>query len=180
MRSFDIAIGQRIDPRHARLAPVLGRALALCACLLAVACGGAQIPRCDAAEAIALHVHPAKHLNPDRAGLARSVAVRVYQLGDARAFDNSSFERVWAAPAEGLPAPEQLIALPGRDQTHVLPRDPAARYLAIAANFRERDGESGWRALVHLPAAKESCERWPAGRAAPIELTLADYALHLR
>jgi type VI secretion system VasD/TssJ family lipoprotein len=87
---------------------------------------------------------------------------------------------MWASPADDLPAPEQLIALPGRDETHALPRDPAARYLAIAANFRERDGESRWRALVRLPAAKDSCERWPAGGAVPIELMLADYALHLR
>ena len=168
-----------IDSRRHRAAPALARARALCLCLAAIGCGGVQLPRCDSAEAIALHVHPASHLNPDRAGLPRSVVVRVYQLGDARAFDGSSFERVWTGAAEGLPTPEQLVALPGRDQDHSLPRDPAARYLAIAANFRERDGDSGWRALVSLPPAQKGCERWPSKRA-PIELLLADYSLSLR
>jgi type VI secretion system VasD/TssJ family lipoprotein len=168
-----------IDSRRLRAALVLARARALCVCLAAVGCGGAQIPRCDTTEAIALRVHPARHLNPDRAGLPRSVVVRLYQLGDARAFNSSSFERVWTGAAEGLPTPEQLLALPGYDQNHSLPRDPAARYLAVAANFREREGDSGWRALVSLPPAQNRCERWPSERA-PIELVLADYALHLR
>lgn len=171
-----------LDSRPPRAARALARALALPACLAASACGGAQLPRCDnaSAEAIALHVHPAKHLNPDRAGLPRSVVVRVYQLGDPRAFSSSSFERLWAGGAEGLPTPEQLIALPGRNQDHSLPRDPAARYLAIAANFREREGDSGWRALLPLPAAQHRCEGWPSGNAAPIDLVLADYSLLLR
>jgi dimethylargininase len=92
-------------------------------------------------------------LNPDRAGFPRSVVVRVYQLGDARAFENSSFERLWSGAAGGLPAPEQMIALPGRDQSQAFARDPAARNMAIAGNFRERDADSHWRALVRLPAA---------------------------
>lgn len=153
-------------------------ARALCACLAVIGCGAAQVPRCDDSEAVTLHVHPAKHLNPDRAGLPRSVVVRVYQIGDARAFDDSSFERVWTGASEGLPKPEQLIALPGRNQVHALRRDPAARYLAVAANFREREASSSWRALVRLPAAQSACGPLPS--AAPIELSLADYALHLR
>ena len=168
------------DFRHSRVARILARAALACGCLAAVACGGAQHPRCDSAEAIALHVHPANHLNPDRAGLPRSVVVRVYQLGDPRSFSSSSFERLWAGTAEGLPTPEQLIALPGRNQDHSLPRDPAARYLAIAANFREREGDSGWRALAPLPAAKNRCERWASGDGAAIDVVLADYSLHLR
>lgn len=166
--------------RRSPAALALARVLALAANLAAVACGGAQHPRCDGAEAIALHVHPANHLNPDRAGLPRSVVVRVYQLGDPRSFSSSSFDRLWAGTAEGLPAPEQLIALPGRNQDHSLPRDPAARYVAIAANFREREGDSGWRAVAPLPAAANRCERWASGRAAAIDLVLADYSLHLR
>ena len=176
------------DSRGSRAAPPLGRARALCKSLAAVVavavaatgCGGAQIPRCDGTEAITLHVHPAKHLNPDRAGLPRSVVVRLYQLGETRAFENSSFDRVWAGAAEGLPSPDQLIALPGRSQAHALRRDPAARYLAVAANFREREGDSRWRALVRLPATPNACGRWANESIAPIELTLADYALNLR
>jgi type VI secretion system VasD/TssJ family lipoprotein len=169
-----------IDSRRTREAPVWAGALALALGLVAVGCGGAQRPRCDSSESIALHVHPAKHLNPDRAGLPRSVVVRVYQLGDARAFSKSSFEQLWAGAAEGLPTPEQLIALPGRNQDHSLPRDPAARYLAIAANFREREGDSGWRALARLPEAPGSCSARAMAHTPPVELVLADYSLHLR
>lgn len=160
-----------------RLARVLAHTF--CVGLAAVGCGAAQLPQCKGAEAITLHVHPANNLNPDRAGLPRSVVVRFYQLGDPRAFKDGSFDRVWPGGAEGASAPEELIALPGRNQAHTLRRDPAARYLAVAANFRERGGDSHWRALVRLPDAQSSCERWPSGGAAPIELRLADYALHL-
>lgn len=158
----------------------LVRAAVLSAGFAVLGCGGAEVPRCDSTEAIALHVHPATHLNPDRAGLPRSVVVRVYQLGDARAFRSSSFERVWAGAAGGLPRPDQLIALPGRSQAHALRRDPKAQYLAVAANFRERDGDLHWRALVHLPVAQNPCQHWPSERSGPIELVLADYALQLR
>jgi type VI secretion system VasD/TssJ family lipoprotein len=170
------------DSRGSRSARVLARSL--CACLFALACGGVpqppEIPHCENAGAITLHVHPAKNLNPDRAGLPRSVVVRVYQLGDARAFTSSPFDRVWAGAAEGLPKPEQVLALPGRDQVQSLRRDPNAQYLAVAANFREREGESDGRALVRLPAAQKVCGPISLDNADPIELTLADYGLHLR
>jgi type VI secretion system VasD/TssJ family lipoprotein len=167
------------DSRGSRSARVLARSL--CACLVTLACGGApQIPRCDSSEAITLHIHPAKHLNPDRAGLPRSVVVRLYQVGDARAFTNSPFDRVWAGAAEGLPKPEQLVALPGRNQVQSLQRDPRAQYLAVAANFREREGDSDGRALVRLPAPQKVCGPFAIDSADPIEITLADYGVHLR
>jgi type VI secretion system VasD/TssJ family lipoprotein len=167
------------DSRDSRSARVLAHSL--CACLVALACGGApQVPRCDTSEAITLHIHPAKHLNPDRAGLPRSVVVRFYQLGDARAFTSSPFERVWAGAAEGLSQPEQLIALPGRNQVQSLPRDPKAHYLAVVANFREREGDSDGRALLRLPAPQKVCGPFTLDSADPIELTLADYGVHLR
>lgn len=167
-----------IDSRGSRALRRLVCALALAG--FALACGGASVPQCDSTAAIRLHVHPAKHLNPDRAGLPRSVVVRFYQLVDADAFESSSFERLWAGSAEGLPKPEQLIALPGRDQAHMLEREPAARYLAVAANFREREGAGYWRSVVRLPPPRRWCGHWPSAGAPPIELTLADYNLQLR
>ena len=167
------------DSRSSRAARALARSLA--ASLVALACGGApQLPRCDKSEAITLHIHPANHLNPDRAGLPRSVVVRVYQLGDARGFTNSPFERVWTGTAEGVPKPEQVIALPGRNQVHSLRRDPRAQYLAVAANFREREDDSDGRALVRLPAPQTVCGQWEIDGADPIEITLADYGVQLR
>jgi type VI secretion system VasD/TssJ family lipoprotein len=167
------------EPRGSRLARAL--ALSACACLVALACGGApQLPRCDGSEAITVHLHPAKHLNPDRAGLPRSVVVRFYQLGDARAFTSSPFDRVWAGAAEGSSKPEEVIALPGQNQVHSLERDPNAQYLAVAANFREREGDSDGRALVRLPAPQKVCGPFALDSGNPIEITLADYGVHLR
>jgi type VI secretion system VasD/TssJ family lipoprotein len=166
-----------IDSRVSR--PALAHARVLCAGLVLVSCGAAQIPHCDSPEVIKLHLQPAKHLNPDRAGLPRSVVVRFYQLSETRGFESSSFDRVWSE-GEGLPEAQQLVLLPGRGKSHALPRDPSARYLAVAANFRQREDDSHWRALVRLPAAQDSCDRWVNEHAPAIELTLTDYALELR
>jgi type VI secretion system VasD/TssJ family lipoprotein len=151
--------------------------------LLWTGCGMTQRPaRCQSGESITLHIHAATHLNPDRAGFARSVVLRVYQLGDVRGFHARSFESVWAEPiSEQAPAQsEQLTAIPGRGQAFALRRDPKATHLAVAAHFRERRGPSSWRALVRLPEPRGPCVQWPQERNAPIELRLADYNLQLR
>ncbi|MET0389590.1 MAG: type VI secretion system lipoprotein TssJ [Polyangiales bacterium] len=145
----------------------------------AVGCAGTEVPAvCNKTEAIKLHVHPTARLNPDRAGLPRSVVLRLYQLDDVREFRASPFERLWSN--EGRTRPEQLIALPGQDREHALRRDPNARYLAIAANFRERNEDTDWRALVRLPEPRDPCRDWPGARIAPLELVLERYSLHLR
>jgi type VI secretion system VasD/TssJ family lipoprotein len=154
----------------------------VCALTLAASsCASSQRTSCDRDEQIALHVHPAKRLNPDRAGLPRSVVLRLYQLDDARRFTSRSFEQLWLDPAaqRGV-ALDQVIAIPGRDQAHALRRDPKASFLAVAANFRERSGDSSWRALVRLPEPRDPCGVWPKSRTRPLEIVLADYALTLR
>jgi len=148
--------------------------------LSCAACAGGQLPvRCERSDSIALHVHPSTRLNPDRAGFSRSVVLRLYQLGDTRGFSARSFESLWNEPLSGSRA-QQLIAIPGRGQAHALPRDPRATHLAAIANFREHRTGTRWRALVRLPDTHTSCASLPAGRAAPIELTLWDYGLQLR
>lgn len=169
--------------RHLRVDSQLHAAGALAVLtLLWVGCGMTQRPaRCNSGESITLHVHAATHLNADRAGFARSVVLRVYQLGDARAFQARGFESVWGTPvSEPQAQPEQLIAIPGRGQAFALRRDPKAIYLAVAGNFREHHSASSWRALVRLPEPRDPCVQWPQERSAPLELTLADYHLQLR
>jgi len=150
--------------------------------LLCSGCGMTQRPaRCERSESIALNIRAATHLNPDRAGFPRSVVLRLYQLGDARAFETRSFESVWAQPGAAPQAhAEQLIAIPGREQAYALRRDPKATHLAVAANFREHRGASSWRARVRLPEPRDPCAPLPQERRAPIELTLANYDLQLR
>lgn len=161
----------------------LRSAWALWALWGAAGCGSVTVPaECHRTEAIALHIHPATHLNPDRGGLPRSVVLRLYQLDDARSFRSSSFERVWAGglAADGGKAGEQLLALPGRSQAHSLRREPNAQYLAVAANFRERSPSSEWRGLVRLPPPRNPCELGRGQHPSKIEITLTDYALRVR
>jgi type VI secretion system VasD/TssJ family lipoprotein len=157
---------------------MLRNLLLTCALVAAHGCG-AELPKtCDHTEKIALRLRPAKRLNPDRAGLPRSVVLRLYQLDDARGFHSRSFEQLWNAPDNAQP--DQLIAIPGQSRTHAVRRDPKANFLAIAANFRERRGDRQWRALVRLPAPHDPCTELPTERSRPVEVVLADYALSLR
>jgi len=146
----------------------------------AFGCGGTTVPRCERTETIALRLRPAVHLNPDRQGLPRSVVLRLYQLGDERTFRARSFESVWNEPVRGTDAqPDQVIAIPGRRQSHALPRDPKAKFLAATARNLEHRGDSEWRALVRLPEAKNACARSHDSHDRPLEIVLADYGLRL-
>jgi type VI secretion system VasD/TssJ family lipoprotein len=148
-------------------------------CLLTFAGCGAATPRvqapCDAPSAVTVHVHPSSHLNPDRAGLPRSVVLRFYQLQDERGFHTSSFSQLWrASGSETGDGSAQVVVLPGHSAAHTLQRAPEARYLGVVANFRERRGERSWRAVSRLPSA-----RCGAAQSTPVELELVDFSLQL-
>jgi predicted component of type VI protein secretion system len=61
-----------------------------------------------------------------------------------------------------------------------LPRDPSARHFAVAANFREHRAESGWRAIVPLPTANDSCALNLIKPPVTLDVVLSNYALELR
>ncbi|MEY4580130.1 MAG: Type secretion lipoprotein VasD, EvfM, TssJ [Pseudomonadota bacterium] len=165
---------------------VLRRALAALITLggatMAEGCAGAAPVRCDKTEAITLRAFPSAQLNPDREGYARSVVVRLFQLKAARDFQASSFEDVWALPLPAAQAarPDEWIVLPGRPASRALRRDPAAGYLAIAANFREHRAGSGWRALMQLPPARNLCVGDPRPAPKRLDIVLSNYALRIR
>lgn len=152
--------------------------IGMLASLASVGCAGTQPAACEYTETVLLRVHPANHLNPDRSGLPRSVVLRVFQVDEPSGFATASFERIWATET-GPAAPDRVIALPGRSQMHALRRDPDARYLALAANFRERTDAQSWRGVVRLPAPHDPCEEWPVERTEPVEVVLRDYVLEL-
>lgn len=126
--------------------------------LLALCAGCAtHTEQCKHPATVVLKLRNAYHLNQDRAGLPRSVVVRVFQLEEPAAFQRSSFDRLWHVPSDKAGG-GRLVALPGRYQTHTVLREPQARYLALAANFRERQGAGKWRAIVRLPTPSDPCE----------------------
>jgi type VI secretion system VasD/TssJ family lipoprotein len=151
--------------------------------VLGLIAGCASVPTppvsCPKQESITLRVFPAPQMNQDREGFARSVVLRVYQLQDERGFRASSFDAIWTAP-QSAAKQDEWIVLPGRSVARALPRDPSASHFAVAANFREHRGESGWRALVTLPTPNDSCALTMLKPPMTLDVVLSNYALELR
>lgn len=158
-------------------------ASAVCLWMLAglVSTGCAALPSrpCERTEVVALRLQAAHLLNPDRAGLPRSVVLRVFQLEEPDTFRAGTFESLWRAPKTSA-VEDRVIVLPGQHRAHALRRNPSARYLAIAANFRQRRDARSWRALVRLPEARDPCQPSSTPRSRPVEVVLRDYSLLLR
>jgi type VI secretion system VasD/TssJ family lipoprotein len=153
----------------------------LCVVLLSSAgCASAPAPvACRRTEAITLRVFPAAQMNQDREGFARSVVLRLYQLQDARSFQASSFDAVWSTP-DNATRPDTWIVLPGQRVARELTRDPKASHLAVAANFREHRGESGWRTLIRLPPPHDPCALTASKAQFAVNVLLSNYAVQLR
>jgi type VI secretion system VasD/TssJ family lipoprotein len=136
-------------------------------------------PLCSKPEEITLRVYPAAQMNQDREGFARSVVLRLYQLQDTRSFQASTFDAIWSTP-DTATRPDEWIVLPGQRVAHALRRDPNASHLAVAANFREHRGESGWRTLIALPAPHDPCTLAATDPPLAVNVVLSNYAVQLR
>ena len=96
-------------------------------------------------------------VNPDRAGVAKPVVVRVYQLKTAGTFEAADFFALQgdAAAVLGpdLLSSEEMMVRPGSNTAFESSFDPKARYVGVTAAFRDIDNAQ-WRALVALPEEK--------------------------
>ena len=123
------------------------RAPAASATTAAVADGGRRLLR--------LAVRAGRSLNTDRAQLPASLAVRVYQLRDATAFQRASFDALYDHDETTLGAAllrrDSLHLRPGETRELVLNLDDGARLVGVFAAFRELD-RSQWRTVLPLPA----------------------------
>jgi type VI secretion system protein VasD len=94
-------------------------------------------------------------VNPDEAGRASPVVLRVYQLKDDAAFRNADFfalfDKEQATLAASLIERQEFVLAPGDQRSNLeYPISGEAKFLAVAAAYRDiRNAD--WRALTPAP-----------------------------
>ncbi|MBM2765421.1 type VI secretion system lipoprotein TssJ [Burkholderia anthina] len=91
-------------------------------------------------------------LNPDDAGRATSVAVRVYQLKDRKMFDGASYEDLLKSDrtilAQDLQANLAAVLNPGASASLSQPMQADTKYIAIVAFYRNPGNGDGWKYVI--------------------------------
>uniref|UniRef100_E1TC44 Type VI secretion lipoprotein, VC_A0113 family n=1 Tax=Burkholderia sp. (strain CCGE1003) TaxID=640512 RepID=E1TC44_BURSG len=91
-------------------------------------------------------------LNPDDAGRATSVAVRVYQLRDRKLFDGASYDDLLkndrTVLAQDLQASMAAVLNPGASASLAQPMQPDTKYVAIVAFYRNPGSGDGWKYVI--------------------------------
>jgi type VI secretion system protein VasD len=81
-----------------------------------------------------------------------SVAVRIYQLKDRKAFDAASYDDLLqndrAVLAQDLQDMASAVVAPGAAVSLSQPMRPDTRYVAIVGFFRDAAGSQGWRRVL--------------------------------
>jgi type VI secretion system protein VasD len=121
---------------------------------LITACSGSPSP-----GSVELTVSAANDINPDAAGRASPVVLRVYQLAAGTQFQAADFFQLFEkeTPTLGpdLVAREELTVAPGDTRKLTITLKPNAQTIGIAASFRDIDHAS-WRAAMEVPPSKKS------------------------
>ncbi len=91
-------------------------------------------------------------LNPDDAGRATSVAVRVYQLKDRKMFDGTSYDDLLkndrTVLAQDLLADISTVVNPGASASLSQPMQPETKYVAIVAFYRSPGRDGVWKRVI--------------------------------
>ena len=91
-------------------------------------------------------------LNPDDAGRATSVAVRVYQLKDRKLVDSASYEDLLkndqTVLAQDLQASMASVLNPGASASLSQPMQADTKYVAIVAFYRNPGNGDGWKYVI--------------------------------
>jgi type VI secretion system protein VasD len=145
---------------------ILRRTMFAAPLMLLARCGSSQPPP----PVLALTIQAGADQNPDPAGHAAPVAIRVYQLASLGAFSRADVFALIDRPAEILGADylasDEILAAPGERQTMTLDLKPNTRFIGAIALFRAID-QATWR--VDVPAAANGTTR----------LTLATHGIEL-
>jgi type VI secretion system protein VasD len=128
---------------------------------------GAVLVRCVHAEPVAageptpveLTVVGGAELNPNSAGRASPVVMRIFDLTAAPLFAAAEFQALFDQPADvlkdSLVAQEEFVVRPGDIQTHNRLVQPQVRLLGVVAAFR--DLEHGvWRLSVPITVGRRN------------------------
>ncbi|CAB3810122.1 hypothetical protein LMG28688_07164 [Paraburkholderia caffeinitolerans] len=91
-------------------------------------------------------------LNPDDAGRATSVAVRVYQLKDRKLFDGVSYDDLLkndrTVLAQDLQDSMATVLNPGASASLSQPMKADSKYVAIVAFYRNPGTGNGWKYVI--------------------------------
>ncbi|WP_338641121.1 type VI secretion system lipoprotein TssJ [Burkholderia pyrrocinia] len=91
-------------------------------------------------------------LNPDEAGRATSVAVRVYQLKDRKIFDEATYEDLLKSDrtvlAPDLQADMSAVVNPGASSSLSQPMQRETKYVAIVALYRAPGASGDWKRVI--------------------------------
>ena len=132
---------------------------------LLTACGGAPPPPPTVVNA---SVTAAKDVNADPAGAGAPIAIRVYQLVSATAFQASTFfplyEKDTATLKDDLVKREDLLLAPGQSRTLTLMPEDRVHAIGVFAAYRDYE-HVAWNRSVDVPAHQASKLTLSAGRA---------------
>ncbi|UXU90406.1 type VI secretion system lipoprotein TssJ [Burkholderia sp. S-53] len=91
-------------------------------------------------------------LNPDEAGRATSVAVRVYQLKDRKIFDEATYDDLLKSDrtvlAPDLQADMSTVVNPGASSSLSQHMQPETKYVAIVALYRVPGAQGDWKRVI--------------------------------
>lgn len=91
-------------------------------------------------------------VNPDEGQRPCSVAVRVYQLGDRRAFDAASYDDLLRNDrtilAQDLQDTVAAVVNPGASASLSQPMKDGTRYVAVVAFYRDPPQDGAWRRVI--------------------------------
>ncbi|MEE3215455.1 MAG: type VI secretion system lipoprotein TssJ [Pseudomonadota bacterium] len=159
------------DARQGRTTRYLGRQAAMCclAALLLSGCGvtdrlGKRMDGTmgdilfDQQEQMVVALHADDSLNPDTEGNPLSVVVHLYQLDSLNAFNATNSEGLEAGAkdllGDSLISEREVVLLPSHTLVETAPMDPRTRYVAVAAFFRQAEGED-WRLVFDAQAMRK-------------------------
>ena len=142
----------------------VARVLFMSVCSFAAAstgCGSTRPNLCQLSDTSPLVVEASDRLNPDANGRSLPTIVRLYQLRDVGALEQSSFQEVWQTPeaalGESLVSVDELTIYPEQTVRRGLDRNPEANFLVGMGIFRQPVG-STWRSVLALPAPRSESQ----------------------
>ena len=103
------------------------------------------------------HIEASDDLNPDLAGRASPVVVRLYQLGSPGSFKRAGFFALYnnemGSLGNTLISVEELEIQPGESRDYSAEMNVSTKYLGVVVAFRDLEN-ARWRGLV--PLSKEN------------------------
>lgn len=112
----------------------------------------------DQQEQMVVALHADDSLNPDTEGNPLSVVVHLYQLDSLNAFNATNSEGLEAGAkdllGDSLISEREVVLLPSHTLVETAPMDPRTRYVAVAAFFRQAEGED-WRLVFDAQAMRK-------------------------